>query len=105
MIYEMDQLVRASHRYREVTGSNLVEVLFFQASLRNCKNCVHNCEDHSFTCVHFLAIKTNATIRFFQRSYSIIVMNKRHLVERYELLCSKVIPRFYRVIHFVQIIS
>ena len=31
------QLVRASHRYREVTGSNPVEVLnFFQASLRNC---------------------------------------------------------------------
>ena len=25
-----------------------VEVLnFFQASLRNCKNCDHNCEDHS----------------------------------------------------------
>ena len=40
------QLVRASHRYREVTGSNPVEVLnFFQASLRNCINCVHNCED------------------------------------------------------------
>ena len=39
---------RASHRYREVTGSNPVEVLnFFQASLRNCKNCDHNCEDHS----------------------------------------------------------
>ena len=34
---------RASHRYREVTGSNPVEVLdffFFQASLRNCLNCV-----------------------------------------------------------------
>ena len=30
---------RASHRYREVTGSNPVEVLnFFQASLRNCIN-------------------------------------------------------------------
>ena len=43
------QLVRASHRYREVTGSNPVEVLNFQASLRNCKNCVQNCEDHSFT--------------------------------------------------------
>ena len=39
---------RASHRYREVTGSIPVEVLnFFQASLRNCKNCDHNCEDHS----------------------------------------------------------
>ena len=37
-----------SHRYREVTGSSPVEVLnFFQASLRNCKNCDHNCEDHS----------------------------------------------------------
>ena len=36
---------RASHRYREVTGSSPVEVL--HASLRNCKNCDHNCEDHS----------------------------------------------------------
>ena len=39
---------RASHRYREVTGSSPVEVLnFSQAFLRNCKNCDHNCEDHS----------------------------------------------------------
>ena len=39
---------RASHRYREVTGSSPVEVLkFFPASLRNCTNCDHNCEDHS----------------------------------------------------------
>ena len=38
----------ASHRYREVMASSPVEVLnFFQASLRNCKNCDHNCEDHS----------------------------------------------------------
>ena len=41
-------LVRASHRYREVTRSIPVEVLIvFQASLRNWINCVHNCEDHS----------------------------------------------------------
>ena len=33
---------------REVTGSNPVGVLnFFQASLRNCINCVH-CDDHFF---------------------------------------------------------
>ena len=39
---------RASHRYREVAGSSPVEVLnFFQASLRNCKDCDYNCEDHS----------------------------------------------------------
>ena len=39
---------RASHRYREVTGSNPVEVLnFFQASLRNCITCIH-CDDHFF---------------------------------------------------------
>ena len=50
---------RASHWYREVTGSSPVEVLnFFQASLRNCKNCGHNCEDHSsfdfnsYCCLH-----------------------------------------------------
>ena len=42
------QLVRASHRYREVTGSNPVEVLTFSGLyIRNCINCVHNCEDHS----------------------------------------------------------
>ena len=36
---------RGSYRYREVTGSNPVEVL---ASIRSyCLNCVHNCEDHS----------------------------------------------------------
>ena len=41
-------LVRASHRYREVTGSNHVEVLNFSGfHIRNFINCVHNCEDHS----------------------------------------------------------
>ena len=41
------QLVRASHRYHKVTGSNPIEVLnFFQASLCNCINCIHNCKDH-----------------------------------------------------------
>ena len=38
------QLLRASHRYREVTGSNPVEVLTFSG---NYLNCVHNCDDHS----------------------------------------------------------
>ena len=39
---------------REVTGSNPVEVLiFFQASLRNCINCVH-CDDHFFIFISFL---------------------------------------------------
>ena len=40
------QLVRASHRYREVTGSNPVKSWLFQASIRNCLNCVHNYDDH-----------------------------------------------------------
>ena len=40
------ELVKASHQHREVTGSNRVEVLnFFSGVLRNCINCVHNCED------------------------------------------------------------
>ena len=42
------QLVSPSHRYHEVTGSNPVEVLNFSGFyIRNCINCVHNCEDHS----------------------------------------------------------
>ena len=42
------ELVRASPRYRKVTGSNPVEVLNFSGFyIHNCINCVHNCEDHS----------------------------------------------------------
>ena len=41
------QLVRASHWYREVTGSNPVEVLNFSGLfVRNCLNSIHNCDDH-----------------------------------------------------------
>ena len=41
-------LVRASHRYHEVTGSNPVEVLTFSGFyIRNCINWGHNCKDHS----------------------------------------------------------
>ena len=44
----ISQLVRASHRYREVTGSNPAEVLNFSGFyIRSCINCVHNCEDRS----------------------------------------------------------
>ena len=44
----MAQLVRASHRYREVTGSNPFEVLnFFLGFLRNCIKYIHKSEDHS----------------------------------------------------------
>ena len=61
---------RASHRYREVTGSNPVEVLnFFQASLRNCINCVH-CDDHflHFHLYQFISyiIKTKIIIFLFR---------------------------------------
>ena len=40
------QLVRASHRYREVTVQTPLKSWLFQASLRSCLNCVHNCDDH-----------------------------------------------------------
>ena len=44
----MAQLVRASHRYRGVTGSNPVEILKFSGFyIRNCTNCVHNYENRS----------------------------------------------------------
>ena len=41
------QLVRVSHRYHEVMGSNPLEVLNFSGFYpRNCINCVHNCKNH-----------------------------------------------------------
>ena len=47
------QLVEHRTGNRKVTGSNPVEVLnFFQASLRNCIDCVH-CDDHFFISFHF----------------------------------------------------
>ena len=61
------QLVRASHRYREVTGSNPVEVLIFQASIRNCLNCVHNCDDHGLLDALTLML-LSLTPEYFTRS-------------------------------------
>ena len=42
-----DDVVRASHRYREVTRSNPVEVLTFSGFYTQLLNCVHNCDDQS----------------------------------------------------------
>ena len=42
------QLVGASHRYREVTRLNPLEVPTFSGFyIRNCINCFHNCGDHT----------------------------------------------------------
>ena len=38
----------------------------FQASLRNCKNCVRNCEDHSFTWFHIRSSYDSFHIPFHQ---------------------------------------
>ena len=84
------QLVEHRTGNREVTGSNLVEVLnFFQSSLRNCINCVH-CDDHFyifiFRNIHYVHINSIFVgIRIFQHLYlslsvSIPVFTKLHLV-------------------------
>ena len=53
---------RAWHWYGEVTCSNLGEVLnFFQASLRNCINCVHY-DDHFFISICYWY---NSTLTIF----------------------------------------
>ena len=46
------QLVRASHGYQRSRVQTPLKSWIFQASLRNCKNCIHNCKDHSFTLFH-----------------------------------------------------
>ena len=57
------QLVEHRSGDREVTGSNPVEVLnFFQASLRNCINCVHF-DDHFFIFKLSIIPKVNIDVK------------------------------------------
>ena len=73
------QLVRASQRYREVTGSNSVEVLIFVFSgfLRNCINCVHNCEEsYSF------AFITAVLIRFISYTSITFTGTYEHIIDQ-----------------------
>ena len=57
------QLVEHRTGDREVTGSNPVEVLnFFQASLRNCINCVHF-DDHFFIFKLSILPKVNIDVK------------------------------------------
>ena len=62
---DLVQLVRASHRYREVTGSNPVEVLNFSGFFTQLLNCIHNCEHHNFSWLFdfspFLACRLQVT--------------------------------------------
>ena len=52
-IYAIAKRSLKKKKFRTSTGSNPIEVLnFFQASLRNCINCVH-CDDHFFIFISF----------------------------------------------------
>ena len=84
------QLVKASHRYREVTDSNPVEVLTVS---RNYINCVHNCVDHSSldfisaVLIWFISY-TSITFIFFTGTYEYILdqlpksFSIKHLLEK-----------------------
>ena len=79
-------LVRASHRYQEVMGSNPVEVLTFSGfNMSNCITCVHNCEDHSSLYMRLIFYKTKVAyiinaIYLFQDHVSIILCFTRNLI-------------------------
>ena len=77
-------VVRASHRYREVTGSNPVEVLTFSGlTVRNCFNCVQNCDDHGLLDFKS-AVQLYETFHIsLNNSYSLA--NFPELVEKFEL--------------------
>ena len=55
----------------------------FQASLRNCKNCVHNCEDHSFIWFH---IRSSDMIHFIH--HFIVVLSKYLFITTFNLWAS-----------------
>ena len=80
------------HRNREVTGSSPVEVLnFFHASLRNCKNCDHNCDDHSSLIWFHIWLNLPKS---FKRIYFQFIWLKTLLITTSHLLAKTVIPRF-----------
>ena len=56
----------------------------FQASLRNCKNCVHNCEDHSFTWLKKKEIKEKKT----RAKINIIITQFHKKIRSINILCS-----------------
>ena len=59
-IYAIAKRSLKKKKFRTSTGSNPIEVLnFFQASLRNCINCIHY-DDHFFI---FIIIITRYTYR------------------------------------------
>ena len=67
------QLVTASHRYRKVTGLNLVEILKCPGLyIRSCINCVHNYEDHSLLDSHpqFYILNISYNTSHYQMSSS-----------------------------------
>ena len=68
------QLVEHRIGNREVTGSNPVEVLnFFQASLSNCKNCVH-CDHHFFIFENYIHVKMLLT-KVYSAVHYIVTLN------------------------------
>ena len=94
---------RASQRHRDVTGSNPVEVLnFFQASVRNCINCVH-CDDHFFIFIYdhnvvqekhnFRSLQTvckelaHAIFSNFPASISLRLFPRLFLIKDYSMRC------------------
>ena len=84
---------RASHRYREVTGSNSVEVLnFFQASLRNCINWVH-CDDYFLI---FISLP-QFIYDLFHISLTIIIIIKDEKLNNAEMASESQYQTFYQL--------
>ena len=65
MVYEMNHIWKRRIGIARSRVETPLKSWIFQASLRICKNCVHNCEDHSFTWFH---IRSSYMIHFIYHS-------------------------------------
>ena len=91
------QLVRASHRYARSRVQTPLKSWLFQASIRNCLNCVQNCDDHGLleyiSCDIFRTSHPSAEIYWLNNNYFFKWQNWCIIVNQINLDCGWIIDK------------
>ena len=75
----------------------LLKSWLFQASLRNCKNCAHNCEDHSFT---WLLLLLHIFLSYILEPASVLIAREKNGARRSRPILLTRLASLRRLFHF-----
>ena len=75
------QLVRASHRYARSRVQTPLKSWLFQAFVRNCLNCVQNCDDHGLLDFKSAVQYMKRFIYHFTKSYLVYYPNNSIIIK------------------------